>query len=63
MRRHAYHDPIFHRWAAEVVISHVWDAVLTWLDLGDPTYDEAFARRCTSGVEALHAAWAEPLES
>lgn len=63
MRRHAYHDPIFHRWAAEVVISHVWDAVLTWLDLGDPAYDEAFARRCTSGVEALHAAWAAPLES
>jgi AcrR family transcriptional regulator len=60
--RHPHHDPLFQRWAAEVVISHVWDAVLTWLDMGEPSHDEAFAKRCTSGVEALYAAWAAPLE-
>jgi AcrR family transcriptional regulator len=60
MRRHPYPDPICHRWAAEVVTSHVWDAVLTWLDIGDPARDEEFAQRCASGVEALHAAWTTP---
>jgi AcrR family transcriptional regulator len=59
-RRHA--DPVFHRWAAEVAVSHVWNAVLTWLDVGDPARDEEFARHCLAGVNALWAAWNAPLE-
>jgi len=54
-RRHD--DPLFHRWAAEVAVSHIWNAVLTWLDLGDPARDEEFARRCLAGVNALWGAW------
>ena len=54
-RRHA--DPVFHRWAAEVAVSHVRNAVLTWLDVGDPARDEEFVRRCLAGVNALWAAW------
>src|SRR5262249_34372393 len=43
--QHRWHDdPLFHRWAAEVAVSHVRNAVLTWLDVGDPARDEAFSR-------------------
>jgi len=54
-RRH--NDPLLHRWAVEVVVSHVWDAVLTWLDVGDPARDEEFAWRCNAGVIALWMAY------
>ena len=58
-RRHD--DPLFHRWAAQVAVSHIWNAVLTWLDVGDPARDEEFARRCLAGVNALWEAWNVPL--
>jgi AcrR family transcriptional regulator len=58
-RRH--HDQLFHRWAAEVAVSHIWNAVLTWLDVGDPARDEEFARRCLAGVNALWGAWNAPV--
>jgi AcrR family transcriptional regulator len=61
-QRRWHDDPLFRRWAAEVAVSHVWDAVLTWLDIGDPARDEEFARRCFAGVNALWAAWNAPLE-
>jgi AcrR family transcriptional regulator len=60
-QRRRHDDPIFHRWAVEVAVSHIWDAVLTWLDVGDPARDEEFARRCTAGVNALWAAWNAPV--
>src|SRR5262245_40490977 len=59
-RRHD--DPLFHRWAAEVAVWHIRNAVLTWLDLGDPARDEEFARRCLAGVNALWEAWNAPLK-
>jgi len=59
-RRHD--DPLFHRWAAEVAVSHIWNAVLTWLALGDPARDEEFARRCLAGVNALWGAWNATLQ-
>ena len=55
-------DPVFRRWAAEVAVSHVRNAVLTWLDAGDPSRDEEFVRRCFAGVNALWMAWNAPLE-
>jgi AcrR family transcriptional regulator len=58
-RGHA--DPLFRRWAVEVAVSHTWNAVLTWLDLGDPARDEEFARRCIAGVNALWEAWNAPV--
>jgi len=59
-RRHD--DPLFHRWAAEVAVSHIWNDILTWLDCGDPARDEEFARRCLAGVNALWEAWNVPLQ-
>lgn len=59
-RRH-HADPVFRRWAAEVAVSHVRNAVLTWLEVGDPTRDEEFVRRCFAGVNALWSAWNAPL--
>lgn len=59
-RRHD--DPLFHRWAAEVAVSHIWNAILTWLDCGDPARDEEFSRRCLAGVNALWGAWNVPLQ-
>jgi hypothetical protein len=35
--------------------------VLTWLDLGDPSRDEEFARCCLAGVNALWEAWNAPV--
>jgi AcrR family transcriptional regulator len=56
--QHRQHDdPLFHRWAAQVAVSHIWNAVLTWLDVGDPARDEEFARCCLAGVNALWEAW------
>ena len=62
LQRRRHDDPIFHRWAAEVAVSHVRNAVLTWLDVGDPARDEEFARRCLAGVNALWKAWNAPLK-
>src|SRR5262245_61839908 len=61
-QRRRHDDPLFHRWAVEVAVSHIWDAVLTWIDIGDPDRDEEFARRCSAGVNALWVAWNAPLE-
>jgi AcrR family transcriptional regulator len=62
-QRRKHDDPLFRRWAVEVAVSHTWNAVLTWLDLGDPARDEEFARRCIAGVNALWEAWNAPVES
>src|SRR5215510_12460865 len=57
LQRRGHPDPLFRRWAVEVAVSHTWNAVLTWLKLGDPSRDEEFARRCLAGVNALWEAW------
>ena len=62
LQRRGHDDPVFHRWAAEVAVSHVRNAVLTWLDVGDPARDEEFAQRCLAGVNALWVAWKAPLK-
>jgi AcrR family transcriptional regulator len=61
LQRRGHADPLFRRWAVEVAVSHTWNAVLTWLDLGEPARDEEFARRCLAGVNALWEAWNAPV--
>ena len=62
LQRRGHADALFRRWAVEVAVSHTWNAVLTWLDLGDPSRDEEFARRCIAGLNALWEAWNAPVE-
>jgi AcrR family transcriptional regulator len=62
LQRRGHDDPVFRRWAAEVAVSHVRNAVLTWLEVGDPARDEEFVWRCFAGVNALWMAWNAPLE-
>jgi AcrR family transcriptional regulator len=61
LQRRGHADPLFRRWAVEVAVSHTWNAVLTWLDVGDPSRDEEFAQRCLAGVNALWEAWNAPV--
>jgi AcrR family transcriptional regulator len=50
-------DPVLRRWTAEAIVEHLYDAVLLWLEVGDPARDEEFAERCIAGIEALRGAW------
>jgi AcrR family transcriptional regulator len=51
-------DPRRLAWAATTVVSHVYDAVLTWLALGEPADDEDFVELVAAGLRALIPAWA-----
>jgi AcrR family transcriptional regulator len=55
--RYASADPISRTFMARVVVSHVFESVLAWLDVGDTAHDDAFVERCTAGVSAMMQAW------
>jgi AcrR family transcriptional regulator len=46
------------RWAAETLVSFVFDALLHWLEDGDPARDDEFLARVDASLPALVAAWA-----
>jgi AcrR family transcriptional regulator len=46
------------RWAAETLVSFVFDALLHWLEDGDPARDGEFLLRVDASLPALVAAWA-----
>ena len=46
------------RWAAETLVSFAFDAVLHWLEDGDPARDREFLARVDASLPALVAAWA-----
>ena len=46
------------RWAAETLVSFVFDALLHWLEDGDPSRDDEFIARVDASLPALVAAWA-----
>ena len=50
-------DRRLRRWAMIVIVDHLYDAVLTWLDVGDPARDEEFVAVTSSGLRALINAW------
>ncbi len=50
-------DPIINRWAAQSVVSHLYESICLWLDGGDPDRDDPFVRLLTAGVRALVGAW------
>jgi AcrR family transcriptional regulator len=45
------------RWAAETLVSFVFDALLHWLEDGDPALDNEFLARVDASLPALVAAW------
>jgi AcrR family transcriptional regulator len=45
------------RWAAESVVSHLYESICLWLDGGDEALDAEFLRRLTDGVRAMVQAW------
>jgi AcrR family transcriptional regulator len=46
------------RWAAETLVSFVFDALLHWLEDGDPAQDAVFRARVDASLPALVRAWA-----
>lgn len=50
-------DPRLRPWAARVVVDHLYDAVLTWLDVGAAGRDEEFIELVSAGLRAMLTAW------
>jgi AcrR family transcriptional regulator len=46
------------RWAAETLVSFVFDALLHWIEDGDPARDHEFLARVDASLPALVTAWA-----
>ncbi|MGQ0434612.1 MAG: TetR/AcrR family transcriptional regulator [Microthrixaceae bacterium] len=50
-------DPAFDAWSAEVVIGWLVEAVLTWLDVGDPARDPELVEWATEGLLRMRSGW------
>ncbi len=50
-------DGRLRRWAMITIVDHLYDAVLTWLDVGDPARDDEFVEVTSQGLRALVTAW------
>ncbi len=55
--RSTFADPLLVRWGAETVVSYLVEAVLHWLEDGDPRRDDEMIQRTTDGLHAVVAAW------
>lgn len=51
-------DPVILGWGAPLAVSFLVDAVLAWLEHGDPGHDERFVAVTTASMEALVGTWA-----
>jgi AcrR family transcriptional regulator len=56
---HKVGDPVRRRWAAELIISWLVDAVIHWLEEGEPSRDEEFVRLVGVSLRAMVRAWGE----
>ena len=50
-------DETIDHWSAESVFGWLVEAVLTWLEVGDPSRDEEFVERTTAALRAMRTAW------
>jgi len=50
-------DPALRHWATVLVVDFVVQAILGWLDHGDPRRDDELERRITEGIVALYPTW------
>lgn len=53
------HDETIRRWAAESVVSHLYESVCLWLDGGEPGRDAEFLALLTEGIRAMVIRWIE----
>lgn len=53
-------DPLILEWAAPLAVDFLVEAVLNWLDRGDPHADDRFVELTTRSIEALVDTWAKP---
>ena len=58
MQRAHAPDSVRGRWAAETLVSFVFEAVLHWIEDGDAARDDEFLARVDASMPALVAAWA-----
>jgi AcrR family transcriptional regulator len=52
-------DPAFDTWSAEVVIGWLVEAVLVWLEAGEPGRDDEVVRWATEGLRRMRAGWVD----
>jgi AcrR family transcriptional regulator len=52
-------DATFDTWTAEVVIGWLVEAVLTWLEVGDPARDDEMVAWATDGLRRMRASWVD----
>lgn len=50
-------DKVLDRWAAETVVGFIVEAVVCWLEDGDPARDEEALDRIHAGIGALRRTW------
>lgn len=52
-------DATMRRWGAETLVSFLVDAVIAWLDHGEPTRDDELADRITASMLAMVEPWSD----
>jgi AcrR family transcriptional regulator len=52
-------DPAFDAWSAAVVIGWLVEAVLAWLEVGDPARDDELVRWVTEGLLRMRSGWVD----
>jgi AcrR family transcriptional regulator len=52
-------DATMRRWAAESVVSHLYESICLWLDDGDERRDAEFLALITEGIRAMVTRWIE----
>jgi AcrR family transcriptional regulator len=50
-------DPRFRAWVTRTIVGYLVDAVLAWLEVGDPERDDEFVEQATAGLIAMYLAW------
>jgi AcrR family transcriptional regulator len=50
-------DELIDGWMAETIFSYLMEAVLNWLDDGDPDRDDLLIEKVTQGLVAIRDAW------
>ena len=51
------HDPVLRHWGMTLSVDYVVQAILGWLEVGDPERDDELERRITEGLVALYPTW------